>query len=192
MNNKNAILLHGTCDKEEYFNSQYPSLSNSHWFPWLQKQLIINGISTQTPEIPEAYSPNYAVWKQEFERYSINENTILVGHSCGGGFLVRWLSETDIKVNKVILVAPWLDPNRVKTTDFFNFKIDSKILERANSITIFTSENDESDILESVRLIKGSIPSIPVVSFKNHGHFTFEDMGSVEFTELLEEIKKQA
>lgn len=89
---KNAILLHGACDKEEYFDDQYPSLSNSHWFPWLQKQLLINGVLAQTPEMPDAYAPNYDKWKSEFERMEINENTVLVGHSCGGGFLVRWLS----------------------------------------------------------------------------------------------------
>lgn len=32
-----ALLLHGTCDKEEFFDENMSSLSNAHWFPWLQK-----------------------------------------------------------------------------------------------------------------------------------------------------------
>jgi hypothetical protein len=40
---KNAVLIHGMPSKDEYFDPSAPSLSNAHWFPWLQKQLIING-----------------------------------------------------------------------------------------------------------------------------------------------------
>jgi hypothetical protein len=34
----------------------------------------------------------YATWLRGVERYEITPETLLVGHSCGGGFLVRWLS----------------------------------------------------------------------------------------------------
>ena len=65
---KTAILIHGTCDEEEYFSDLYPSLSNSHWFPWLQKQLLIKGIFTQTPEMPDAYKPDYEKWIDALEK----------------------------------------------------------------------------------------------------------------------------
>ncbi len=58
----NDIIIHGSCDKEEYFSDKYPSLSNSHWIPWLQKQLLINNIFTQTPEMPASYNPDYKKW----------------------------------------------------------------------------------------------------------------------------------
>ena len=112
---KNALLLHGTCDREEYFSDLHTSLSNSHWLPWLQKQLLIRDILTQTPEMPQAYDPQYDLWEKTFERFDVDKNTILVGHSCGGGFLLRWLSENRVEVNKLILVAPWIDPDRIKT-----------------------------------------------------------------------------
>ncbi len=56
---KTAIIVHGMPPKEEYFNSAYPSQSNKHWIPWIQKQLILNGILAQTPEMPEPYDPDY-------------------------------------------------------------------------------------------------------------------------------------
>lgn len=37
---RNAILLHGLPSKEEYYNPDRPSSSNSHWFPWLQNYLV--------------------------------------------------------------------------------------------------------------------------------------------------------
>src|SRR5882672_311303 len=54
-------------DKEQmvWFFANLPAASNSHWIPWLQKQLIIHDISTQTPEIPNAWKPAYETWRKE-------------------------------------------------------------------------------------------------------------------------------
>lgn len=182
---KNSIIIHGTCDKEEYFSDKYPSLSNSHWLPWLQKQLLINNILTQTPEMPDAYLPDYEKWKKEFERFDINEETILIGHSCGGGFLIRYLSENKININKLILVAPWLDPEREKTTDFFDFSLDPKIINRIKEIHLLVSSDDDKDILNSVGIIKNNISKIKFHQFSDLGHFTFSDMRTDKFPELL-------
>ncbi len=175
--------------KEEYFDPKEPSLSNMHWFPWLQKQLIINGIIAQTPEIPNSYNPNYEIWKKEFERFDINSDTILVGHSCGGGFLVRWLSENkEINVGKVILVAPWIDPFRDDTTDFFDFKIDPDLVKRTKGITVFESDDDYESIQESIKILKEKIQGLKNKEFHQYGHFTYKSMGVLEFPELLEEL----
>lgn len=185
---KNAILLHGTPDKEEYYSDKYPSCSNSHWFPWLQKQLLIKNIYAQTPEIQDAHKPDYKKWKAEFARYDVDEETLLVGHSCGGGFLTRWLSENEVEVDKLVLVAPWLDPDRRKTTDFFDFKINPNISKRVNEIHLFVSKDDAKDILKSVDMITKSIPNIKVHEYEDKGHFCFEDLKTEEFPELLKVV----
>lgn len=184
----NAIIIHGTCNESEYFSDNYPSLSNSHWLPWLQKQLLINNIFTQTPEMPAAYSPDYDKWRQEFERYEVNENTSLVGHSCGGGFLLRWLSENKVKIKKLILVAPWLDPKRSKTTSFFDFQIDLNLKNRVSAIHLFISQDDEEEILESLDIIKNSISGVIYHEFSDYGHFCLSDMKTDRFPELLNVI----
>ena len=94
----------------EYYSQDYPSLSNCHWYPWLQKQLLVHRWQPKPPEIPRVFELDYAAWVREFERYDITPQTQLVGHSCGAGFLVRWLSEHKaVKVGRVVLrVAPWL------------------------------------------------------------------------------------
>lgn len=186
---RNAIILHGRPDKEEYYNPSVPSSSNYHWIPWLQKQLLINEIAAQTPEIPHSFDPDYPVWKKEFERYDIKPQTALVGHSCGGGFIIRWLSEhKKVKVGKVILVAPWLDPDRVSTTDFFDFEIDPALPQRTASFIIFHSDNDQESIQKSVRIIKDKIIGSEFREFHNYGHFTKESMKLPEFPELLHAI----
>lgn len=180
-------MIHGTCDKDEYFSDKFPSLSNSHWLPWLQKQLLIKGVFTQTPEMPDAHSPNYEKWKNEFEKFTVDKNTILVGHSCGGGFLVRWLSENPIKIARLVLVAPWLDPEGEKDPAFFDFTIDPSMIDRF-LIDIFISDDDHSSIHTSISMIRQALSKVTMHEFRGKGHFTFEEMHTVEFPELRDAI----
>lgn len=186
---KNAILVHGWKNKAEYFSEEFPSPSNNNWFPWLQKQLLIQEIHTQTPEMPKPYIPQYTLWKAEFEKFKPECADILVGHSCGGGFLTRWLSESKSSHETVVLVAPWLDPFREETTDFFEFEIDTTLTERISNFHIFVSSDDEESIANSLNTITTALPNIKVHHFENKGHFTTETIGTT-FPELLETILK--
>lgn len=189
---KTAILIHGRPDKEEYYDPKYPSPSNSHWLPWLTKQLMVNNIFTVALEIPQPWQPRYDIWKKELERFDITPETILVGHSCGGGFLVRWLSENKEKrVDKVALVAPWLNPDNnpvLDTADFFDFQIDSDLVTRTNGITMFNSDNDSESIQKSVKILRDKIKNHKYTEFHGYGHFCYEDLKTDKFPELLEEI----
>jgi predicted alpha/beta hydrolase family esterase len=180
----NAVIVHGTCERTEYFSPDHPSLSNSHWLPWIQKQLLIEGIATQTPEMPDAYDPVYPLWKRELERFDIGPATLLIGYSCGAGFLLRWLSENSMSVAKLILVAPWLDPGRTRTRGFFDFEIDPSLHARVNDIHLMVSNDDHPSILESVRQIVEALPRIAVHRFDRLGHFTTTDLGSAAFPQL--------
>ncbi|MFZ1250286.1 MAG: alpha/beta hydrolase [Candidatus Microsaccharimonas sp.] len=185
----NAIIVHGMPGKDEYYSADYPSMSNSHWLPWLQKQLLINEIPTATPEIPHAFKPVYEIWKKEFERFDITPDTNLVGHSCGGGFLVRWLSEHgDVVVKNVVLVAPWIDPFREDTTDFFKFVIDPELASRTKSLWIFNSDTDSKGVHSTVDTIRSSINDVKYKEFHEYGHFTLRGMGTEEFPELVEAL----
>lgn len=185
---KNAFLLHGKPGREEYYDPSKPSCSNYHWFPWLQKQLIIRDIKADTPEVPFAFEPQYDLWVKEVERFNISPETILVGHSCGGGFWVRYLSEhTDLKVGKVVLVAPSLGLHW-EDKSFFDFEIDPAIIDRIKELTIFYSDKDKQSTLDAVEVIKEALPSAKFMQFDNYGHFTHLEMLSSEFLELLEEI----
>jgi uncharacterized protein len=186
---KNAIIVHGTCSRKEYFSDEKPSLSNQNWIPWLQKQLIMREITAYAPDMPYAYKPDYSIWKREAERYTIGPETMLVGHSTGGGFWVRWLSEhPDVRVGKVVLVAPWLDPNNIKKTTFFDFKFDTHLVERTKGLTIFHSDNDHLGIHWSVDTFREKLQGHHYKEFHKYGHFCYEDMLSQEFPELLDEL----
>ncbi len=188
---RNAILVPGSPDKEEYYSPDFPTNSNSLWFPWLSKHLQINEVFAVALEIPRPWQPRYDVWKKELERFEIGPDTVLVGHSCGGGFLVRWLSENkNVKVGKVVLVAPWINPQdkaKPDTADFFHFEIDSNLVDRTKGVTIFNSSDDHVQVQKSVQILKQKVSGIKYKEFKDYGHFCLENMGTDKFPELLEE-----
>ena len=145
---KTAVILHGKPPKEEYFDPKCPSPSNAHWLPWLQRQLLLAGVLAQTPEMPEPYEPDFQKWSAVFERCPIDADTTLIGHSCGAGFLVRWLSEHAIRVGKVALVAPWIDPNHNRAPAMFGeLRIDADLISRAERVELFISSDDGEEIL---------------------------------------------
>lgn len=189
---KNAIILHGGPSKKEYYDVDAPSMSNAHWVPWLQAQLLKADIPTATPEVPWSFDRNWKVWQKEVERYDIGPETMLIGHSTGAGFFIKYLSiNKNLKVGKVILVAPWLDPDREHTKNFFDdFEIDPEFPSRTGGVTIFNSDNDQDSVQKTVKIVRNTVKNIKYVEFHNYGHFIYEDMKSVKFPELFDEALK--
>ncbi len=189
---KTAILVHGMPGKEEFLKPETPAASNNQWFPWLQKQLALHGINAQTPEMPQPYRPDYDKWKEVFGQFKVNENTILIGHSAGGGFLVRWLSENNIKVGRVVLVAPWINPESTDVAPgFFDFQVDQNLSSKTESLHLFISTDDEQEELDTAKMLEEKVKGIIFHRFTDKGHFCVGfNLKSEEFPELLEEIIK--
>jgi len=187
-----AVIVHGTPLKYMYLDPSTASPSNYHWIPWLQKSLLLNDVIAQTPEMPRPYEPDYRAWTHTLECFPIGTDTTLVGHSGGAGFLIRWLGDrTDIRVRKVVLVAPWLDPARERTGSFFDFTINTDLAARSGEVVIFNSDNDDETIQESVRRIRAALPIATYREF-HLGHFSHYDMPSPAFPELLDEVLRPA
>jgi hypothetical protein len=188
-----VIIIHGSNvrDQERMNEEGLPPQNKRHWIPWIKRQLEEKGHEVFTPLMPENWNPKYKDWKKEFEKISVDENTVLIGTSCGGGFLLRWLSETKQKIKKLILVVPSIIArdhlDYLKT--FYNFEIDGEIRNRIKNITIFTSDNDKESILESVRICHEKLGG-KLIELKGRGHFIMKYMKTEEFPELLEEVLK--
>jgi leucyl-tRNA synthetase len=183
----NAVIVHGCSSNAEKAMNEKTRTYDKHWIKWTANQLEKIGIKVANPYMPTPWAPSYESWKQEFEKLEINENSILIGHSCGTAFLVRWLGETKRKVNSLILVAPWkIAPNELKK-QFYDFDIDRSIKERVKNIYAFTSNDEEQDGKESLKIYSEAL-ELKVIELKDHGHFTMGDMGTVEFPELKDLI----
>lgn len=124
-----------------------------------------------------------------FENYPVSGNTILIGHSCGSAFLVRWLGESKRRVNKLILVAPWkitvhTDEHRKR---FYGYDVDETIKSRVNEIVMFTADNEEQVGKNALKIFHTALKG-KKIELPGRGHYTREDMRTEEFPELLEEV----
>jgi len=188
---KNCIIVHGSNSTEKGSKEGLPE-NKRHWKPWLKKELEKKGIEVSNYIYPKDWNPNYNEWEKVFEKNKINENTILVGHSAGGAFLVRWIGETERKVKKLILVSPGkAGKERRKTlSNLYGSNTYRNIGDYVKEgIVVFTSNNDISIHIENAKRYEKELPA-KIIYLKNHGHFTLGDMKTEEFPELLEEVLK--
>ncbi len=188
MKKTNCVIVHGCpSDDSEEATQEYAR----HWMPWTKKELNEKGVPTEIALMPEPWHPDYDRFKEAFQKYSVNDDTILVGHSCGSAFLVRWLGETKKEVKKLILVAPWKIPNEGDEgrQKYYVYPIDESIRERVGEIVIFTSNNEADEGKQSVKIFQEALEG-KLIELKDHGHYTRNDMGAEAFPELIEEVLK--
>ncbi|MCL2748621.1 MAG: alpha/beta hydrolase [Alphaproteobacteria bacterium] len=189
---KNGIILHGIEENRKDYTGLSESPSNLGWYPIVQWELTKRGILTQTPEMPNPYLPdmNYDEWVAMISRCEINEDTLLIGHSCGAGFWLKYLSlNPQIKVGQLILVAPWIDIEREHPTFFTNWEFDKNLPSRCGQIDLFVSSDDMNIVLTSVEKIKEVYgDKIKYHEFDDKEHFSWGCIGR-DFPELLTVIK---
>ncbi|MBS3072433.1 alpha/beta hydrolase [Candidatus Pacearchaeota archaeon] len=186
----NCIIIHGCPSNKEKSMDQKTRTYDKHWMPWLKEKLEEKGIKVEIPLMPAPWEPDYELWKKEFSKLTVNKNTILVGHSCGGGFLVRWIDESKIKIGKLILVSPGKvgkARNEFKSNFYGNKVIKNINKYITENIVIFTSNDDIPGHIKGAYEYEKELPA-KIIFLRNHGHFCEEDMGTKEFPELLNEI----
>ncbi len=185
----NVIIIHGCPSNAEKEMDHRTRTYDKHWQPWIKNILEEAGVKVELPLMPHPWAPKYEEHKKVFEKLDINENTILIGHSCGASFLVRWLGETGKKVKSLIMVAPWKDENDENPIcgEFYTYSVNGNIKLQVENIIVFTSDNEEEIGKDTAKLFKDRLEA-KVKELKGHGHFVQRHMGTDKFPELLEEI----
>src|SRR3954471_15685612 len=103
MNKQQVIFIHGgeTFDSYQEYLSFLDNLSldisrlkAKKWKNTLQDKLGVD-YSVILPQMPNDLNAKYAEWKIYFDKFLpyIKDNVILIGHSLGGIFLAKYLSE---------------------------------------------------------------------------------------------------
>lgn len=184
-----VIIIHGCPINLEKSRDPEKRTYDKHWIPWIKAKLEEKGIKVYTPLMPKPWAPVYEKWKEEFNKLKFDEDSVLIGHSCGCAFLVRWLGETKRKVKKLILVAPWKIPgkNRLFMEDFYVYEINKKVPFFVDKIVMFTADDEKLDGKKSLEIYKKSLGG-EIIELSGRGHYIKKDMGTNEFPELLEEV----
>ncbi|MBI2038659.1 MAG: alpha/beta hydrolase [Candidatus Niyogibacteria bacterium] len=186
---KTVITIHGCPSNKERAMKPETRTYDKHWMPWIARKLTERAISVRMPMMPNPWAPDYDAFRKEFEKYPVSEDDILVGHSCGCAFLVRWLGDSKQRIAKLILVAPWKisdtpDPFRKA---FAEYPIDETIRSRVKEIILFAADDEEDDGKRSLKIFHDALGG-KIIELKGRGHYTLDDMGTEEFPELLKEI----
>ena len=195
---KQVIVIHGG-DSYETREKFLDALKNwevtkesfvpkSDWKSILQKDLG-EEYEILAPRMPNKQNAKYDEWKIWFEKMLpfVQDGVIFVGHSMGGLFLAKYLSENSFpkKINAFFLVAP---PYR-NTDDIDNFPIIGdlqRVWEQCPNIHIFQSEDDPLVSMNEAEEYKKAWPEAKMHIFQDRGHFNQEN-----FPEIVEELKKE-
>jgi predicted alpha/beta hydrolase family esterase len=166
-----------------------------NWKRWLEWTLSdrCNFLEMKRPTGDNA---NYEVWKIIFEKYFpklLGEQTILIGHSLGTIFLMKYLVENGFqkKIKQLHLVAsivsndfqPADDPENTGTFTFDILQV-HKLEDVCEEIHIWHSEDDTMCSIKNAEYLKEQIPKSVLHSFTDKGHFL-----QATFLELFDVIR---
>ena len=179
---KTALILHSIYPRKRAFFSKRSSPANSWWLPWLQQQFLLAGWQCQIPELPAPNTPSYAEWKKTFENCAPLKLSLLIGHGAGAGFAVKYLQEHNLTLKKLLLVAPYMDPEQ-KFNDFLQTKLSSSAFDNIEEVHLIFSEDDEKANHQTKDNLLKTYPQIIYHNYLNFGHFTSGKTGH-SFQEL--------
>lgn len=135
------------------------------------------------PEMPNKLNAQYDEWKLWFLKFAphLRRGVILVGHSLGGTFLIKYLSENTFpkKIHATLLVAPALMAGSFRPPR--NLK---KLEKQGGRIFLYHSRDDRvvpfANFVEYQKRLPRAVPRV----FKNRGHFN-----QAGFPELVRDIR---
>ena len=196
---KQVVVIHGGDNfgtHEEYiaFLKEFAIKSLDFFLHTGWKQSLQDKLGSQyeviRPEMPNAFNARYEEWKIWFEKLIplLNPNVILVGHSLGGIFLAKYLSEN--KISKKILAtffiaAPFDEEDAEYELLDFNLPPSLKLLaEQGGKIFLYHSQDDNQVPFSDIYKYQKELPNAVVRIFTDKGHFNQAD-----FPELISDIK---
>ncbi|MCX6766922.1 MAG: alpha/beta hydrolase [Candidatus Moranbacteria bacterium] len=197
---KQVVVIHGGHAFKaygEFLNYLKNKKINTEYFlykkGWKNELAIRLGKNYEVllPQMPNKQNAKYKEWKIWFERMVpfLRDGVVLIGHSMGGIFLAKYLSENKLskRINTLVLVsAPCKKTNRIKFVREFRLKGNlQKVWEQCRNIHIFHSVDDPVVPVAEADEYKKAWPKAKLHLFTDRGHFNQET-----FPELAEEIKK--
>lgn len=182
---RNAFIIHGT--------EGYPE---ENWFPWMKKELEQEGYNVFVPQFPSppVIPAKISEWFEVIKKYEqyINEDTILIGHSLGGIFVLRVLENLTHPIKAAFFVGtpigvkPIANYDRDSSFSGFGFEWE-KIKKNCQHFEVFQSDNDPYVGLENGEKLAKNL-GVNLTFIPNAGHFN-QTAGYTKFDRLLEKIK---
>ena len=195
---KQIILIHGG----EVFNTYEDYIKNLRLEEIELKDLFRKGWKKTlalklgadweviAPRMPCGENAKYLEWKIYFEKIVpfTRDGVILIGHSLGGIFLAKYLSENKFpkKIKAVLLIAtPHTEKFEHSLADFILPNSLLKLEKQGGSIFLYYSSDDMVVPIQNMKSYERDLPTAKMCLFSNYGHFSVE-----KFPEIIKDIKK--
>ena len=179
----NIFIIHGT--------GGHPK---ENWFPWLKKKLESLGCRVIVAQFPTPKNQTPESWFEVFKKYEefYNKDTILIGHSLGGAFILRVLEKYNTKIKAAFIVAAPIGIPPIKNWQsdqpFIGHKFDwEKIRSHCNKFFVYHSDNDPYVSLGNGKELSKKLKT-KLIFIPNSGHFN-KAAGFIGFEELFNRVK---
>lgn len=179
---------------EEYLvslKSKQISLDRIRFKDWKKNLQETLGASYDVilPQMPNSQNARYAEWKIWFDKIIVllDEPVILVGHSLGGIFLAKYLSENETpkKVKATFLVAaPYNSEGIHPLADFILSENLARFSTQGGKIFLYHSKDDFVVPFSNLALYKNALPDAHMRIFDDRQHFK-----QAQLTEIVEDIR---
>lgn len=170
------------------FAVNFTDLTQKNWKQRLGDALG-DDFSVLAPTMPNKYNAKYLEWKIWFKKYLpfIAEDAIVVGHSLGGLFVLKFLAEEAPPVSLraiFLLAAPYAASPPESLADF---TVPSS-LERLHTLTkkiyLYHSQDDPVVPFQDFQQYAAALPTAETRIFTDRQHFNQPD-----FPELVNDIR---
>lgn len=166
-----------------------------NWFPWLKEELGGSGVKVIIPQFPTPEGQSAEAWFKVLDEQEtkIDENTVLIGHSLGGIFLLRVLERLEKPVKSAFFIGTPIGVRPIKNWESdekfsgFDFNWD-KIKHNARKFVVYHSDTDPYVGLGNGEKLAKEL-GVDLIFIPNAGHFN-TTAGYTEFKELLVEVEK--
>jgi len=200
INKKQVLVIHGGSTHTSYENylntlkNKNPklewNLSKRGWKDNLQDRLGHEYL-VYTPQMPNKTNAQYDEWKIWFEKIAtqLDDDFILIGHSLGGIFVVKYLSENVLskKIKKLFLISAPFNSEDLGKEGLLSFerKADLKNLSKqVSDIFVYHSKDDPEVPFSHLERYSKDLPGANIRALDTEGHFLGESIPG-----LVEDIK---
>ena len=194
---KQILIIHGgsTFDTyQEYFNylkkykfDNLEKLDRNDWKVNLSYNLGKN-FQVIRPQMTCARNAKYKEWKVWFEKLFpfLKNDIILIGHSLGGIFLLKYLAQNKfpVLIKQLHLVASPTTEKKETLGDFVLPKNLDRVIKQVKNIFIYQSKDDKIVPFSDFKKLTKFFPDAEKIIFENRGHFNQK-----RFRELENRIK---
>ncbi len=175
----------------KYLKAKKVTLDDFHRKDWKSSlgEKLGRNFEVHNPVMPNKQNAKYLEWKIYFEKIIplMKAPIILVGHSLGGIFLTKYLSEKKFpkKILATFLIAaPFTNPTKNPLADFNLGPKPDRLAQQGGSVYFYQSKDDKVVPYSNVVSYQKVLPGATYRIYQNRGHFNVATL-----PELVRDIK---